>query len=151
MRSERRTDGKKTVVIIAEDDPDDRLLIQDALRDAFQKTIDARFVEDGAEMLDYLYHRGKYKEGSAPHPELVLLDLNMPKRSGMEVLEEIKKDPALRTIPVVVLTTSRAPEHVTRSYELGGNGFITKPASYTELVELMKNINLYWFDTVQLP
>lgn len=140
------------MVIIAEDDPDDRLLIQDALRDACQQSIEVFFVQDGAEMLDYLYHRGKYREkAKSPLPELVLLDLNMPKVSGLEVLEEIKKDNALRTIPVVVLTTSRAQEHITRSYELGGNGFITKPNSYSELVELMKNIERYWFRTVELP
>ncbi len=152
MQDVKRTDGKRTVVIIAEDDPDDRLLIKDALKEACKEAIDVRFVQDGAEMLDYLYHRGKFREpGQAPHPELVLLDLNMPKKSGMEVLEEIKKDPGLRAIPVVVLTTSRAPEHVSRSYELGGNGFVTKPSSYTELVELMENINRYWFNTVELP
>jgi CheY-like chemotaxis protein len=143
---------KRTVVIIAEDDPDDRLLIKDAIREASQQPIEVFFVQDGAEMLDYLYHRGKYSQmSSAPHPELVLLDLNMPKKGGMEVLEEIKRDAALRTIPVVVLTTSRAPEHVSRSYELGGNGFVTKPDSYNELVELMQNIQKYWFKTVELP
>ena len=146
-----KQDGKKTVVIIAEDDPDDRLLIKDALREAVQ-SVEVRFVQDGAEMLDYLYHRGKYQEmGNTPLPELVLLDLNMPKKSGLEVLEEIKGDPALRTIPVVVLTTSRAPEHVSRSYELGGNGYITKPNTYSELVELMANLDRYWFRTVELP
>lgn len=142
---------KRTVVIIAEDDPDDRLLIKDALKQACN-TVDVHFVQDGAEMLDYLHHRGKYKEiGSAPQPELVLLDLNMPKKGGLEVLQEIKGDTALRTIPVVVLTTSRSPEHVSRSYELGGNGFITKPESYTELVEIMKTLDQYWFHTVKLP
>jgi CheY-like chemotaxis protein len=143
---------KRTVVIIAEDDPDDRLLIRDALEEASQQPVDVFFVQDGAEMLDYLYHRGKFQAaGIAPHPELVLLDLNMPKKGGMEVLEEIKRDPALRTIPVVVLTTSRAPEHISRSYELGGNGFVTKPDSYQQLVELMQNIQKYWFRTVELP
>lgn len=142
---------KRTVVIIAEDDPDDRLLIKDALKQACN-TVDVHFVQDGAEMLDYLHHRGKYKEFSdAPQPELVLLDLNMPKKGGLEVLQEIKGDAALRTIPVVVLTTSRSPEHVSRSYELGGNGFITKPESYTELVEIMKTLDQYWFHTVKLP
>lgn len=103
-------------------------------------------------MLDYLYHRGKYREWEkSPHPELVLLDLNMPRKSGLEVLEEIKKDPALRTIPVVLLTTSSAPEHIARSYELGGSGFVTKPNTFTELVELMRSIERYWFRTVELP
>lgn len=141
----------RTVVIIAEDDPDDRLLIQDALKEACQN-VDVRFVQDGAEMIDYLNHKGQYLDpGKSPYPELILLDLNMPKKSGLEVLEEIKRDPALRTIPVVVLTTSRAPEHVAKSYELGGNGFIAKPSSYSELVELMANLDRYWFRTVQLP
>lgn len=147
----KRVDGKRTVVIIAEDDPDDRLLIKDAIREAAGDT-DVHFVSDGAEMLDYLNHRGRYKDKEvSPHPELILLDLNMPKKSGLEVLEEIKGDPTLRTIPVVVLTTSRSPEHVSRSYELGGNGYITKPNSYSELVALMENLNRYWFGTVQLP
>ncbi len=147
-----RHESKRTVVIIAEDDPDDRLLIKDAIKEASLQPIDVFFVQDGAEMLDYLYHRGKYTEmGKAPHPELVLLDLNMPKKSGMEVLEEIKRDPALRTIPVVVLTTSHEPQHISRSYELGGNGFVTKPESYHQLVELMQNIQKYWFRTVELP
>ena len=143
---------KRTVVIIAEDDPDDRLLIQDALKEAFKQPIEVHFVIDGAEMLDYLYHRGNYKlDKTSPQPELVLLDLNMPKLGGLEVLQEIKGDPGLRTIPVVVLTTSHAPEHIARSYELGGNGFITKPDSYSELVELMQSIERYWFQTVELP
>jgi CheY-like chemotaxis protein len=142
---------KRTVVVIAEDDPDDRLLIKDAIKEAVQ-SVEVFFVQDGAEMLDYLYRRGKYTDmGEAAQPELVLLDLNMPKKSGLEVLEEIKADPALRSIPVVVLTTSRAPEHVMRSYELGGNGFITKPNSYAELVSMMESLDRYWFKTVQLP
>ena len=141
----------RTVVIIAEDDPDDRLLIKDALNQAFPAA-DVRFVTDGAEMLDYLYHRGKYQsEKALPHPELVLLDLNMPKKSGMEVLKEIKTDEGLKTIPVVVLTTSHSPEYVMQSYELGGNGYITKPETYTELVEIMRNLADYWFQTVTLP
>lgn len=148
-----KSESKRTVVIIAEDDPDDRLLIKDALKDACADSVDVRFVQDGAEMLDYLYHKGKYAGGekTPPQPELVLLDLNMPKKSGLEVLQEIKGDPALRTIPVVVLTTSKAPEHISKSYELGGNGFVTKPSTYSELVELMKNIDRYWFKTVELP
>ncbi len=147
-----RHSSKRTVVIIAEDDPDDRLLIKDAIKEASMQPIDVFFVQDGVEMLDYLYHRGKYTEtGKAPHPELVMLDLNMPKKSGMEVLEEIKRDPALRIIPVVVLTTSHEPQQISRSYELGGNGFITKPESYHQLVELMQNIQKYWFKTVELP
>ena len=103
-------------------------------------------------MLDYLHHRGKYQgEKALPHPELVLLDLNMPKKSGMEVLKEIKTDIGLKSIPVVVLTTSHSPEFVLQSYELGGNGYITKPETYSELVDIMRNLAYYWFHTVQLP
>ena len=146
-----RLDGKRTVVIIAEDDPDDRLLIRDAIKEASDRA-EIHFVNDGAEMLDYLHHRGRFHlAGNAPLPELILLDLNMPRKGGMEVLEEIKRDPVLRSIPVVVLTTSRSPEQVTRSYELGGNGYITKPNSYTELVQVMKTLDSYWFGTVELP
>jgi CheY-like chemotaxis protein len=142
---------KRTMVVIAEDDPDDRLLIKDALKEA-NPSVEVYFVVDGAEMLDYLYHRGKYERNeNLPHPELVLLDLNMPRVSGMEVLREIKQDQALRSIPVVVLTTSRSPEDVALSYELGGNGFITKPDSFTKLVEIMDNLDRYWFNTVKLP
>lgn len=144
--------SKKTVVIIAEDDADDRLLIQDAIQEASPQPVEIFFVQDGVEMLDFLHQRGKYNERArAPHPELILLDLNMPRKSGMEVLEEIKRDPALRAIPVVLLTTSRDPEQISRSYELGGNGFVTKPGSYHELVDLMSNIQRYWFRTVELP
>ncbi len=147
-----KMDGNRTVVIIAEDDPDDRLLIKDAIIQASTRQVDVHFVHDGAEMLDYLYHRGKYGSAAeSPTPELVLLDLNMPKMNGMEVLAEIKKDPALRSIPVVVLTTSQSPEHVQRSYELGGSGYVTKPGSFSDLVEVMKGIERYWFKTVKLP
>lgn len=143
---------KRTVVIIAEDDPDDRLLIEDALNEAAAHTVEVHFVVDGAELMDYLYHRGRYRDDrNAPRPELVLLDLNMPRKSGLEVLEEIKQDAALRTIPVVVLTTSAAEEHIARSYELGGSGYVTKPNTFSELVEMMRTIQRYWFKTVELP
>jgi CheY-like chemotaxis protein len=148
----KKHEKPRTVVIIAEDDPDDRLLIRDAMAEATNNGVDIYFVQDGAEMLDYLYRRGRYRdERSAPLPELVLLDLNMPRKSGLEVLEEIKKDAALRTIPVVLLTTSSAPEHIARSYELGGAGFVTKPSTYTDLVDMMRSIERYWFRTVELP
>ncbi len=138
------------MVVIAEDDPDDRLLIQEAIAQASPQ-VDVRFVVDGAEMLDYLHHKGKFAQQMNPTPALVLLDLNMPKKGGLEALQEIKEDPALHTIPVVVLTTSRSPEHVARSYELGGSGFITKPESYHELVDIMRTLDMYWFHTVKLP
>ncbi len=143
---------RRTIVVIAEDDPDDRLLIQDALKEATRRSVDVMFVNDGAELLDYLHRRGPYAAGGqARLPELILLDLNLPKKDGLQALAEIKRDEALRAIPVVVLTTSQSPEHVARSYALGGNGFITKPDSYRELVQAMVNLERYWFQTVRLP
>ncbi len=150
--TEKHEAGSRTIVVIAEDDPDDRLLIQDALKEATRKPVEVVFVQDGEELLEYLRRRGE-QAGPKPgrYPELVLLDLNLPKMDGLEVLEEIKRDTALRSIPVVVLTTSRSPEHVARSYELGGNGYITKPDSYKQLVEVMATLDRYWFQTVLLP
>ena len=141
---------KRTVVTIAEDDPDDRLLLQDAIKES-SPSVEVHFVADGAEMLDFLYHRGTYANTEVSHPELILLDLNMPRMDGMEVLRAIKQDKTLCSIPVVVLTTSQAPEQIALSYKLGGNGFITKPDSYTELVSIMSSLNRYWFQTVTLP
>jgi CheY-like chemotaxis protein len=113
---------------------------------------DLRFVEDGDELLDYLYHRGKYADaGSSPSPGLILLDLNMPRKDGREALREIKADPDLRRIPVVVLTTSKAEEDIYRTYDLGANSFITKPVSFEGLVAVMRDIGRYWIEIVELP
>jgi CheY-like chemotaxis protein len=103
--------------------------------------------------MDYLYHRGpKYADPTAsPRPGLILLDLNMPRKDGREALEEIKADPELRQIPVVVLTTSQAEEDIYRTYDLGVNSFITKPVVFESLVELMKTLGKYWFEIVELP
>ncbi|MGH8625049.1 MAG: response regulator, partial [Gammaproteobacteria bacterium] len=135
----------------ADDDADDRLLTQDAMRDA-RVLNELRFVEDGEELMDYLYRRGRYAEpSSAPRPRLILLDLNMPKKDGREALQEIKADPDLRRIPVVVLTTSKAEEDIYRSYDLGASSFITKPVTFEGLVELMKAMGQYWIEFVELP
>ena len=113
---------------------------------------DLRFVEDGEELLDYLYHRGRYADvASSPTPGLILLDLNMPRKDGREALREIKADPALRQIPVVVLTTSKAEEDVYRAYDLGVSSFITKPVTFDGLVGVMKTLGKYWFEIVNLP
>lgn len=137
-------------ILLAEDDPDDRLLLQEALiegRLANQLT----YVEDGEELLDYLYRRGKYGDGSASRPGLILLDLNMPRLDGREALRVIKADPELRQIPVVVLTTSKAEEDVLRSYDLGANSFITKPVTFQSMVDLMRILGRYWLEIVELP
>jgi CheY-like chemotaxis protein len=102
--------------------------------------------------MDYLYQRGKYADlNLAPRPGLILLDLNMPKKDGREALREIKADPQLKHIPVVVLTTSKAEEDIYRSYELGANSYITKPVTFASLVEVMKTLGKYWFEIVELP
>lgn len=138
-------------ILMADDDADDRLLTQDAMRDA-RVLNQLRFVEDGEELMDYLYRRSRYAEpSSAPRPRLILLDLNMPKKDGREALQEIKADPDLRRIPVVVLTTSKAEEDIYRSYDLGASSFIIKPVTFEALVELMKAMGQYWIEFVELP
>src|SRR5205807_5292916 len=120
----------------ADDDDDDRLLAQDALRESKLEG-DLRFVENGEELLDYLNHRGKYQNpADAPRPALILLDLNMPRKDGREALREIKADPELKRIPVVVLTTSKAETDVGTIYELGANSFISKPFQFEALVNV---------------
>jgi two-component system, response regulator len=143
--------GKAIVILMAEDDPDDRLLSQEALKEA-RLANEMRFVEDGQELMDYLCREGKYSlESSAPRPGLILLDLNMPRKDGREALLEIKANPHLRRIPVIVLTTSKAEEDILRSYDLGVSGFITKPVKFEELIEMMRAIGKYWFEIVELP
>ncbi|MFW6358547.1 MAG: response regulator [Chroococcales cyanobacterium] len=138
-------------IVMAEDDPDDCLLAKEAFAES-RVVNDLRFVHDGEELMDYLQRRGKYQHpANSPRPGLLLLDLNMPKKDGREVLLEIKSDPHLRHIPVVILTTSKAEEDVYRSYNLGANSFITKPVTFSELVKVMKTLEKYWFEIVELP
>lgn len=143
--------GNPVVILMAEDDPDDRLLTREALEEA-HLTNDLHFVTDGEQLVDYLYQRGEYaEEGSAPRPGLILLDLNMPRKDGREALEEIKANPDLRKIPVVVLTTSKAEEDILLSYDLGVSGYITKPVRFEGLIEVMRTLGKYWFEIVELP
>jgi CheY-like chemotaxis protein len=145
-------DEYKTITILmADDDEDDRLMAKEALEEA--RLCNAlHFVEDGEELLDYLHGRGHYAEATnAPRPGLILLDLNMPRKDGREALKEIKSDPDLRQIPIVVLTTSKAEEDIYRTYDLGVNSFITKPVSFEGLVEVMQTLASYWFRIVKLP
>jgi CheY-like chemotaxis protein len=137
-------------ILMADDDADDRLMAQEAFEEA-RLANELRFVEDGEALLDYLRRRGKYAAGEAPEPGLILLDLNMPKKDGRQALQEIKADPALRHIPIVVLTTSKAEEDVLRTYDLGVNSFITKPVTFEGLVDLIKTLTRYWFQIVTLP
>jgi CheY-like chemotaxis protein len=143
--------GKGITILLAEDDADDRLLVKEALAEG-RVLNELRSVEDGEELLDYLRRRGRYADPEeSPRPGLVLLDLNMPRKDGREALREIKGDPDLKRIPIVVMTTSKAEEDVLRSYDLGANSYITKPVTFERLVELMKVMGRYWFELVELP
>ncbi len=145
------TKGHSVSILVADDDADDRLMINDALHEN-RLANDLRFVGDGEELMDYLKRRGKYAQvASSPRPGLILLDLNMPKKDGREALKEIKEDPKLRGIPVVVLTTSKAEEDIYRTYNLGVNSFITKPVSFDSLVAILRELGKYWFEIVELP
>jgi CheY-like chemotaxis protein len=139
------------VILIAEDDPDDQLLTREAL-DENKLTNEIRFVNDGQELIDYLYRRGSFAEPSiAPRPDLILLDLNMPRMDGREALQIIKSDADLRRIPIVVMTTSKAEEDILRTYDLGVNSFIVKPVTFDSLVNLVRVLADYWFSIVRLP
>lgn len=143
--------NKSIVILMADDDADDRLLARDALGECKIEN-ELHFVENGEELLDFLRRQGKFANlGDAPKPGLILLDLNMPRKDGREALQEIKSDPLLRTIPVVVLTTSKADTDISRIYELGANSFITKPVSFDALVKVMGDLVHYWFHLVELP
>ncbi|RJQ46923.1 MAG: response regulator [Nitrospiraceae bacterium] len=144
-------DFKSITILMADDDEDDRMMAEEALKEA--KLLNPiRFVNDGEELLDYLYRRGEYSNGAdVPRPGLILLDLNMPRKDGREALKEIKADPELRQIPIVVLTTSIAEEDIYRTYNLGVNSYITKPVAFEGLVEVMKSLANYWFNIVRLP
>jgi two-component system, response regulator len=142
---------KPSVIVMAEDDMDDRLLIKDALAES-NWPADLRFVDNGEEMMDYLTRNGKYAAAAdAPRPNLILLDLNMPRKDGREVLREMKTRVDLKRIPVVVLTTSRADTDIDKMYELGANSFISKPIQFDSLVKLMRLLSQYWLQTVELP
>jgi CheY-like chemotaxis protein len=144
-------DRTPITILLADDDEEDRLMTTEALTES-RLANDVRFVADGEELTDYLFGRGAYANGAdAPTPGLILLDLNMPKKDGREVLAEIKSDPRLRQIPVVVLTTSKTEEDIVRSYALGVNSFITKPVTFEGLVNAMTVFTEYWFEIVALP
>lgn len=139
------------VILLADDDPDDRAFTIRALRQN-RLANDVRTVEDGEELMDYLHRRGHYAgEGAAPRPDVILLDLNMPRKDGREALEEIKQDPQLRKIPVVVLTTSEAEQDILQTYDLGVNAFVTKPVTFEGLVNAIRVMSDFWFEIVRLP
>ena len=138
-------------ILMADDDPDDRLMARDAFAECALPN-PLRFAEDGEELMAYLHRMGRYADqGAYPTPGLILLDLNMPRKDGREALREIKADPELREIPVVVLTTSKAEEDVANSYSDGANSFITKPVSFAALIEVVQTLGKYWLQIVDLP
>ena len=146
-----RANGQPIVILMADDDADDRMLTKDALEES-RVLNELRFVEDGEQLMDYLMRRGDYSDPkTSPRPGLILLDLNMPRKDGREALKEIKNDPSLRRIPIVVMTTSKAEEDIFRSYDFGASSFITKPVTFDRLVELMKAVGQYWVEFVELP
>lgn len=145
------TTKKDTIAILmADDDDDDFVLTQKALRQGKLLNTLIR-VNDGEELLDYLLKRGEYADKETIRPGVILLDLNMPRKDGREALREIKSNPDLSDIPVVVFTTSKAEEDIYKSYQLGVNSFITKPVTFENLIKVMQTLGKYWLEIVALP
>ena len=142
---------KPITILMADDDPDDRQLTKEAFEES-RIVNDLRFVEDGIELLEYLQHRGKYMDpASSPRPGLILLDLNMPKKDGRAALKEIKADPKLKHIRVVILTTSADEMDILRTYDITAASYITKPVTFEGLVDVVKTLGKYWLEIVELP
>ncbi|MCC7377498.1 MAG: response regulator [Verrucomicrobiales bacterium] len=140
--------AKPIDILLVEDSPTDALMTREAL--AFSKILNQlHVVTDGVEALAFLRRQGSYS--GAPRPDLILLDLNLPKKTGAEVLREIKADPSLGSIPVVVLSTSQAEEDINRSYGLHASCYITKPVEFPKFAEVVQSIRHFWFSVVTLP
>ncbi|WP_414548414.1 response regulator [Anabaena sp. CCY 0017] len=135
-------------VLLVEDNPGDAELTRIALEDS-KISVNLNVVEDGVEAMAFLQKQGNY--ANAPHPDIVLLDLNLPRKDGREVLAEIKADQKLRRIPVVVLTTSQSEEDILKAYNLSANCFITKPVDFDQFVKIVQSIENFWFAIVKLP
>ncbi len=142
---------KPITILMADDDADDRQMTREAFA-ASRLSNDLRFVEDGVELMDYLCRRHQYADPMAsPRPGLILLDLNMPKKDGRQALSEIKADANLKNIRVVVMTTSKAEEDILRTYDLGASSYVTKPVTFTALVDVISTLGRYWLEIVELP
>jgi CheY-like chemotaxis protein len=142
---------KRRTILMADDDVEDCLLVRDALLET-GRPCDLHFVRDGEELFDYLRHEGEYVEGrNSPWPDLILLDLKMPRKDGRETIRQLKSDPHYRQIPVIALTTSSAADDVEYTYNAGANSYIKKPATFRELVGVLDALGRYWFETVELP
>lgn len=141
--------GRELIILLADDDEDDRLMTKEALEEA-RLLNELRFVSDGKDLMDYLHHRGQYAdEKRFPLPGLILLDLNMPNKDGRQSLKEIKADPVLKNIPIIVLTASKEDKDIIRSYDLGIISYITKPVTFAGLVEVMKSLQQYQLNIVR--
>jgi CheY-like chemotaxis protein len=141
-------DGQVVDILLVEDSPSDAMMTREALE--YAKVVNKlHIVDDGVEAMDFLRRRGKYAD--APRPGLVLLDLKLPRKSGLEVLQEVKEDPDLRTVPVVVLTTSKAEEDVAKSYGSHANCYISKPMEFAKLAEAVRAVGEFWLCVVTLP
>ena len=143
------TDGRSPVeILLVEDNPGDERLTREALKEG-KVYNNLHWVKDGVEAMEFLYRRGKYKD--VPRPDIILLDLNLPKKDGREVLQEIKADDALKRIPVVVLTTSKAEEDVLKTYDLHANCYVTKPVDLEKFIVVVRSIDVFWLTVVTLP
>jgi two-component system, chemotaxis family, response regulator Rcp1 len=142
------TDWRPIEILLIEDNPGDVDLTKEALQEAKVRNR-LHVVDDGAKAVEFLYKRGEYAD--APRPDIILLDLNLPKKDGRQVLVEIKADPQLAEIPVVILTTSQAEEDIVRSYQLHANCYITKPVDFKQFMRVVKSIEEFWLTVVKLP
>ena len=140
--------GRPIQILMVEDNPDDIELTVEALKDA-RVANHLTVVQDGDEALSYLRCRGKYAQ--AVRPDLILLDLNMPRKNGRDVLREIKNDPKLKRIPVVILTTSQAEDDILHTYDLHANCYITKPVDFNQFLKVVRSIEDFWLTVVKLP
>lgn len=142
---------KRIVIVMADDDPEDREFAREAFEES-KLANDFRTVGDGVELLEYLRREGAYAEaGAAPRPGLILLDLQMPRLDGFQTLEQIRADPSLSRIPVVVMTTSGADEDIARSYDAGANSYVRKPVTFEGLLDAVRALGRYWLEIVELP
>lgn len=143
--------GKPLTILYADDDPEDRMLMKEALETGHPGNL-LHFVENGEDLMDYLRRNGKYSDlKHRRYPDLILLNLNMPKKDGREALEEIKADPDFRRIPVIVLTASQAGQDIYKAYDLGASGFIIKPLTFESLADTITTVVKYWSEIVRLP
>ncbi|HZU25340.1 MAG TPA: response regulator [Bryobacteraceae bacterium] len=135
-------------LLLVEDNPGDVRLTEEALKEG-RVRVNLNVVRDGADAVDFLYRRGKFRD--APRPDLILLDLNLPKKSGREVLTEVKADPDLRRIPIVVMTTSTADQDIVRAYSLNANCYVAKPVELDQFFEAVRSIQEFWLHKALLP